>query len=91
MEYFYIIVMGYLFGCSNMAYYLAKMNGIDLKNSGSGNLGASNTLLVLGKKAGVITALHDILKATIVVLLVAYLFPHIELAKVLANKIKEIL
>ena len=36
MTYFFLILMGYLLGCSNMAYYLAKRKNADLRSGGSG-------------------------------------------------------
>lgn len=75
MEYILAIAAGYLLGCSNMAYYLAKIKKADLRSAGSGNLGASNATVLLGWKAGVLTALHDIGKAALAVLLMKWLFP----------------
>ena len=67
-------------GCSNMAYYLAKWKKADLRGNGTGNLGASNATVLLGWKAGVSTALHDIGKASLAVLLAKWLFPELEYA-----------
>ena len=78
MEYILAIAAGYLLGCSNMAYYLAKIKKADLRSAGSGNLGASNATVLLGWKAGVLTALHDIGKAALAVLLMKWLFPEAE-------------
>ena len=78
MKYFLVILMGYLLGCSNMAYYLAKWKKADLRGGGSGNLGASNATVLLGWRAGVLTALHDIGKAALAVLMARWLFPALE-------------
>ena len=72
------ILGGYLMGCSNMAYWLAKARGVDLRSGGSGNLGASNAVTMMGWKAGVITALHDGAKAFLAVLLFRWIFPEVE-------------
>ena len=80
MNYFFVVLMGYLLGCSNMAFYLAKLRNADLRSGGSGNLGASNAVVLLGWKAGVLTAVHDIGKAVIAVLLAKWLFPELALA-----------
>lgn len=69
------VLIGYLFGSSNMAYYLGRLKGVNLKEAGSGNLGASNAMVVLGKRAAVLTAAHDILKAVAAIHLVFCLFP----------------
>lgn len=71
-------LIGYLLGCSNMAYFLGKWHGADLRRGGTGNLGASNTVVLLGWKAGVLTALHDIGKAVLAVLVAKWLFPAVE-------------
>lgn len=80
MKYILVILIGYLLGCSNMAWYLAKAAKADLRSGGSGNLGASNTVLQLGWKAGILTALHDIAKASLAVLIAKWLFPQLEYA-----------
>ena len=78
MKYILVILIGYLLGCSNMAYYLAQAAKADLRSGGSGNLGASNAVLLLGWKAGVLTAFHDIAKASLAVLIAGWLFPELE-------------
>ena len=75
MAYVLICLIGYLLGCSNLAAYLAKWKHVDLKSRGSGNHGASNAAIVLGWRAGVATALHDIGKAALAVALARWLFP----------------
>src|SRR5690606_19556433 len=42
---------------------------IDIREHGSGNLGATNTFRILGVKAGIIVTLSDIFKGTLAVLL----------------------
>ena len=64
-----ILVLAYLMGCSNMALYLSKYKGVDLRTAGSGNLGASNAMVLMGWGPGVIVALHDIGKALLAVVL----------------------
>ena len=48
MGYLLSVVLGYLLGSSNMAYYIAKWKNMDMRSHGSGNLGASNAAIVLG-------------------------------------------
>lgn len=79
MGYLIAILLGYLLGCSSMALYLSKLKHVDVRKKGSGNLGASNVTIFLGWKAGVLVALHDILKATLAVWLARWLFPDLEL------------
>ncbi len=73
--------MGYLFGSINPAYIISKIKGFDIREKGSGNAGASNTAMVIGKKAALVVALFDIFKAYIAVIIASSLFPHLRLAK----------
>lgn len=77
MGYLFAVIGGYLFGCSSMAFYLSKLKHVDVSKEGSGNLGASNTTILLGWKAGILVAVHDILKAVVVVLLAQMLLPEL--------------
>jgi len=53
----------YFVGSIPTAVWYGRMNhGIDIRDYGSGNSGATNTFRVLGKKAGTIVMLIDILK-----------------------------
>lgn len=85
MTYLLIALLGYLCGISNMAFYLAKIKGVDLRAGGSGNPGASNAMILMGWKAGVIVGVHDIAKAVIAVLLVNCLFPAVAFAGVVSG------
>ena len=78
MGYLFAILGGYLMGCSNMALYLSKWKKVDLRSAGSGNLGASNAVILMGWGAGVLTAVHDIGKAALAVILARILFPELE-------------
>lgn len=68
------ILIGYLFGIFQTAYIYGKMNGIDIREHGSGNAGTTNALRVLGKKAGVIVFAGDFLKCFLVIHLVQVIF-----------------
>ena len=74
MGYLAVLWLSYALGCSNMALYLSKRKQVDLRAGGSKNLGASNALILMGWKAGVLTALHDIGKAALAVLLARLFF-----------------
>ena len=75
MAYLLAAALGYLLGNSSMALYLSKLRGINMRAGGSGNLGASNAVQLIGFKAGVLVALHDIGKAVLAVWLAQRLFP----------------
>lgn len=66
MQYLIIIgiaVISYLIGSVNFSILLSKtVSGKDIRESGSGNAGATNMLRIHGKKLAVITLLLDILK-----------------------------
>ncbi len=80
METFIIISLlsfGYLLGSIPTAVWWGKKYyGIDVREFGSGNAGATNTFRVLGKKAGIPVLLIDITKGILAVLLV-YLSPFV--------------
>lgn len=80
INYIFTILLGYLLGTSSMSFYLMKWKHLELRNSGSKNLGASNTVLVMGWKYGILVAIHDIGKAALAVLLARYLFPSLTYA-----------
>ncbi len=65
-----LILTGYLVGSIPTAVWYAKIfHKIDIREFGSKNAGATNSLRVLGKKAGIIVLLIDILKGIGVILL----------------------
>lgn len=66
---------GYLMGCFNLAFILSKVRKVDLRTTGSKNLGASNTFITFGKGLGVLVGACDIFKCTLVVLLAKLIFP----------------
>jgi len=74
MGYLIVIAAAYLLGCSNMAFYLSKIKKVDLRAGGSGNLGASNAMILMGWPAGIATGLHDVGKATLAVILARIVF-----------------
>ena len=80
MGYFLAAFLGYLLGCSNLAYYLSRAFKRDIRKDGSGNLGASNATILFGWKAGASVAVHDIGKAVLAVILTKGLFPNLEYA-----------
>ena len=63
------IPAGYLLGNINTAAIIARCKGFDIRQKGSGNAGASNALVTMGKGAAVCSALVDILKAFLPVFL----------------------
>ena len=80
-----IVLIGYLLGSLNLATLLAKRRGVDIRAGGSGNPGASNTVTLMGWKAGVLVALHDIGKGILAVWLCAKLFPAVPFSGAVAG------
>ncbi|MDD6202862.1 MAG: glycerol-3-phosphate 1-O-acyltransferase PlsY [Lachnospiraceae bacterium] len=70
----YCLLIGYAFGLFQTAYFYGKLKGIDIRTVGSGNAGTTNTLRVLGTKAGLIVLAGDILKTMAAILIVKLLF-----------------
>lgn len=68
------LAIGYLFGLFQTAYIYGKLHGIDIRNYGSGNAGTTNTLRVLGTKAGLIVLFGDIMKCILAVVITGLLF-----------------
>jgi glycerol-3-phosphate acyltransferase PlsY len=52
----------YLLGSIPTGFLVARAKGVDIRISGSGNIGATNTMRVLGKSAGIFVLLVDALK-----------------------------
>ena len=79
------LIIAYLLGNISPSTLLAKAKGIDIHKEGSGNAGTTNALRVMGKKAGVITLVVDVLKGTIAVL-IGFLYIGIVLAIIILVK-----
>lgn len=58
---------GYLLGSLPTGYLVGRARGVDLRTTGSGNIGATNTLRVLGLRAGVFVLAVDALKGFVAV------------------------
>lgn len=76
MEFVVCVSIGYLLGCISPSYFLSKSKGIDLRNVGQENLGATNAFLMLGKSSGIITMVIDFMKSFLAVKLVQLMFPY---------------
>ncbi len=70
MEIFIAVVLGYVCGSIPFGLILSKAAGLgDVRNIGSGNIGATNVLRTGNKKIAALTLLFDILKGFVPVLL----------------------
>ncbi len=71
-----LIIIAYLLGSIPTALIISrKYFGIDIRDYGSGNMGATNTFRVLGSKYGTIVMVFDILKGITAVALFNFI-PH---------------
>ncbi len=70
-----VAVLAYLLGSFSTGLTLAKSKGVDIRNKGSKNTGASNVLRVMGLKSGAVTFLGDFLKAAAACLLGGLILP----------------
>ena len=62
LSYILTALAAYLLGSIPFGFLVAKAKGIDIRAVGSGNIGATNAMRVLGKPAGIFVLLMDVLK-----------------------------
>ncbi|MCI5793312.1 MAG: glycerol-3-phosphate 1-O-acyltransferase PlsY [Lachnospiraceae bacterium] len=68
------LLVGFVCGSIPTGYLLARSKGIDLKHTGSGNVGSTNVLRSMGKKYGAITMVCDMLKSIVPIIVMSALF-----------------
>ncbi len=62
MYIFVLILLSYFIGAIPFGFLLGKTRGIDIRNAGSGNIGATNVMRVVGKPWGIFTLVLDACK-----------------------------
>lgn len=72
MEYL-LLIGSYLIGSIPFGLVLGKLAGVDVREAGSGNIGATNVTRLAGKKLGIITLVCDALKAILPMLVASHL------------------
>lgn len=85
MKIFLSLVIGYLLGSLNPAALFSKLKNINLRKQGTGNLGATNVMLVFGKRYAVVVMLFDIIKSALAVKLAQKFFPTLNVSGLLAG------
>ena len=70
----FAVLISYIIGSFPTSYVIARFKGIDIRKRGSGNVGATNVLRVIGRLPAIFALLIDMLKGVIVVALVAGFF-----------------
>jgi glycerol-3-phosphate acyltransferase PlsY len=62
ITFFFCVVLSYLVGAIPFGLLLSRSSGIDIREKGSCNIGATNVARLLGKKMGILTLLLDVTK-----------------------------
>lgn len=70
-----LIIISYLIGSIPFGLLIGKAAGKDIRKSGSGNIGSTNAVRTLGLKLGLLSAVCDIAKGTLIIILV-YILEH---------------
>lgn len=78
------LTLGYLLGSLSPSALISKLKNKNLREHGSGNLGATNTMLVFGWSYGILVMVFDVFKAIFASRLARMLFPQLYLAGMLA-------
>ena len=69
-----LLIIGYICGLFTTGYVIARLEHKDIQHEGSGNIGATNSVRVLGVKMGALVLLGDLLKALIPMLVVKHIY-----------------
>lgn len=65
MEYIIVIFFSYLIGAIPTGLLVSRRYNLDIRKHGSGNIGATNTIRLMGKRAGIVVGFIDILKGAL--------------------------
>lgn len=79
------MILGYLIGCVNPALIISKIKKKDIRGTGTGNLGATNTMIHFGKGLGALVMLFDFFKAVLAVYIAKWANPAVTLAGILSG------
>ncbi len=79
------VILGYLLGSINPALIISKIKKKNIRKTGTGNLGATNTMLNFGKGLGMLVMIFDIFKAALAVKAARFFCPTLPLAGLLAG------
>lgn len=69
MKVYWLMLFGYLLGSIPTGYILGSLAGVDVRQAGSGNVGATNVARVVGKRHGILTLVADVAKGFVPVIL----------------------
>lgn len=79
------LAIGYLLGMLSPSALISRLKHINMRQKGTGNLGASNAVVTLGRGYAVLIMVIDILKAFLGAKLAQWLFPELDTAGFLAG------
>ena len=79
------IIIAYAIGSFSMSHLIAKRKGINLKETGSRNYGASNTLIMIGKKEALIVLISDVSKGFFTVLVSTLIYSTLNISNTNVN------
>jgi len=70
-----ILAASYLVGSIPFSFLVGKLWGIDIRKTGSGNIGTANVMRSAGKPAGILAGILDMGKGIIVISLIRLILP----------------
>ncbi len=77
-----VVALAYLLGSIPTGYWVGRLQGIDIRDQGSGSTGATNVLRTLGKGPALFVLAVDILKGVAAIALISWLYTHVPAAYV---------
>jgi glycerol-3-phosphate acyltransferase PlsY len=66
---YWTVLVAYVVGATPFGFLAGKAKGIDIREHGSGNIGATNVLRVLGKPVGITVLVLDVMKGLVPVII----------------------
>ncbi len=85
MLYIFAFFSSYLAGAIPFGFIVGKIRGIDIRNYGSKNIGATNVIRVIGKKEGILVFILDFLKGFFPVYFLVRLSPYLGIVAAFAT------
>lgn len=74
MPYIITVIAAFIIGSVPFGFLISKIKGVDIRNLGSGNIGATNVYRTIGKKEGALALILDFLKGVLTVVLLKTIF-----------------
>ncbi len=74
IPYIITVAASFIIGSVPFGFLISKIKGVDIRNLGSGNIGATNVYRIIGKKEGALALILDFLKGVLTVILLKTIF-----------------